>query len=52
MQRAASGRSFGPLQARVSAAGRAVGRFAVVTTVWEGFYDLGAIGECNAPRIR
>lgn len=52
MQRVATGRSFGPLQARISTIGKAAGRFAVATTVWEGFYDVGTLSQCQAPRIR
>jgi RHS repeat-associated protein len=47
MQRAANGRRFGPVQASWSSAGRLLGRVAVVTTVWEGFWDIGSMVYCG-----
>ncbi|MCI0551869.1 MAG: RHS repeat-associated core domain-containing protein, partial [Anaerolineae bacterium] len=31
-----------------SGVGRAIGRYSLVTTVFEGFYDIGTIGRCIA----
>jgi RHS repeat-associated protein len=47
MQRAANGRRFGPVQASWSSAGRLLGRVAVVTTVWEGFWNIGSVVYCG-----
>lgn len=46
-QRASTGRSFGPLQAKISAVGKFAGRAALLPTVWEGFYDLAAEARCS-----
>ena len=47
-QRAYNGRSFGrPIQVPVSAVGRFLGRAALVTTVWEGAYDIGTMIYCG-----
>jgi len=47
LQRASNGRSFGPIQVSWSSAGRLLGRVAVVTTVWEGAWDIGSMAYCG-----
>ncbi|HCH0556508.1 TPA: RHS repeat-associated core domain-containing protein [Pseudomonas aeruginosa] len=46
-QMAENGRRFGSTQVAWSSAGRFLGRVAVVTTIWEGFYDIGTMGYCG-----
>jgi RHS repeat-associated protein len=47
-----NGRRFGPVQAQVSSAGRLLGRVAVVTTVWEGFWNIGSMVHCGCNAMR
>jgi RHS repeat-associated protein len=47
LQRASTGRRFGPVQASWSSAGRFLGRAAVVTTIWEGGWDIGSMAYCG-----
>lgn len=47
VQRASDGRNFGPKQIPWSRAGRLLGRVAVVTTIWEGGWDIGSIAYCG-----
>lgn len=50
-QRLSTGRSFGPLQARISSVGKLTGRLAILPTIWEGFYDLTAAGRCSRMKM-
>jgi RHS repeat-associated protein len=47
MQKAATGKRFGPTQARWSTAGRLVGRVAILPTIWEGGWDIGSMVYCG-----
>jgi RHS repeat-associated protein len=52
MQTLHNGRRFGPTQAAWSSGGRLIGRVAVVTTVWEGFWNIGSMIHCGCNSIR
>lgn len=47
LQRMSNGRRFGSTQASWSSAGRVLGRAAVVTTAWEGGWDIGSMIYCG-----